>query len=85
MIEPRIIERRNVNREDVSVALASRRVCGLLTIVTGGPIPQWVTTAGLMVLGATRKQAEQAVGEMTLTTTLLWSPYQLLPPGSQPA
>lgn len=84
---PGPLRRRNVTREDVSVTLASRKVCGLLTndcCGLGRPIPAWLITAGLMVLVVIRKQAERAMGEMTVTSTLLWPPYLLLPPGSQP-
>jgi hypothetical protein len=43
-----------------------------------GPIPE------LVVLGSTRKQAEQARGSKPITSTPPWLLHQLLPSGSCP-
>ena len=37
---------------------------------------------GLVVLDAIRKQAEQVMGSKPVSSILLWSPHQLLLPGS---
>jgi hypothetical protein len=44
----------------------------------GGPTPM------LVVLGAIKKQVEQAMGSKSVSSTLPWPVPQLLPPGSCP-
>ena len=39
----------------------------------------------LMILGSTRKQAEQAMGSKSVSSTPLMDSHQQLPPGSCPA
>lgn len=40
------------------------------------------TVSGLVVLGSTGKQAEEAMMTQPVRNTPLWPLYQLLPPGS---
>ena len=52
-----------------------------LVINGGGPSPFWVgAITGLMVLGSTRKQAEQAKRNKPGDNTLIWPLHQLLLP-----
>ena len=52
--------------------------CGRFQLTVGGATP------GEVVLGIIRKQAEQAIGSKSVSSTSPWPRYQLLPPGSYP-
>jgi len=56
----------------------SQLVIGGSGPILGGAIP------GLVVLGSTRKQAEQAMGSKSVSSSSPRPLHQLLPPGTSP-